>query len=241
MRFVLFPCAALCVAATQISYSNVRTAPFHPSIHNMGNVGLSGRLHAALASGATRIIDSVAYGGRNMRRDLAEELGCRFTPATTRVVEVGCGVGTLTRELIKQGFSKLTAVDTSAAMITRAMHENPDGAAWRVLNGVDVPVVFDPQDLAIVSMVMHELPVSAHYELMGALVDATAPGGEVWVVDISPSYQPSSMMLSGEPYVLEYLRTFQGTMREIASAPGLQLSEKELIDGHVVAYVLTRS
>ena len=38
-----------------------------PRIHNMGNVGLRGGVHAVLAPVATRIIDRVAYGGEDVR------------------------------------------------------------------------------------------------------------------------------------------------------------------------------
>ena len=37
---------------------------FNPSIHNFGNIGVGGRLHAHVAKFATRSIDRLAYGGR---------------------------------------------------------------------------------------------------------------------------------------------------------------------------------
>ena len=37
----------------------------------------------------------------------------------------------------------------------------------------------------------------------------------MWIVDIDPSYQPSEIMLSGEPYVLRYLDEFEATLEEV--------------------------
>ena len=58
------------IAAWSPNYDCARTAPFHPRIHNMGNVGPGGVVHAACAAMATRWIDVVAYEGRNVRREL---------------------------------------------------------------------------------------------------------------------------------------------------------------------------
>ena len=64
-----------------------------PRIHNLGNVGAGGGLHAARAPLATRVIDRVAYDGRDVRQ---EALDARV-PRTATVVDLCCGVGTSTR------------------------------------------------------------------------------------------------------------------------------------------------
>lgn len=39
-----------------------------PTIHTLGNVGLGGALHAALAPLSTKLIDVVAYEGQDVRQ-----------------------------------------------------------------------------------------------------------------------------------------------------------------------------
>jgi hypothetical protein len=44
---------------------------FHEDIHTLGNTGLTGGLHAAMAPLSTRIIDLVAYKGKNIRKTVS--------------------------------------------------------------------------------------------------------------------------------------------------------------------------
>lgn len=240
----------LCAAAVSIKY-DIHTAPFHPRIHNFGNTGFFGAIHAAGAPLATKIIDLVAYDGRNMRRELAELLVDRYAPSS-KVVEVGCGVGTLTRELQAVGFVDVTALDTSKQMIAVATAECAARAAsaaapespeptFVTLNAVEVGERFPGSDVAIACMLAHELPKLANYELLKSLIEATAPSGDVWIVDIAPTYKPSPTMLSGEPFVLEYLSSFQEVVDTVSKHMHLKHESFELVPDHVIAHVLSRS
>jgi len=40
---------------------------YHPQIHTLGNVGILGAVHAALAPLSTHLIDNLAYGGVDIR------------------------------------------------------------------------------------------------------------------------------------------------------------------------------
>ena len=72
-------------ASRPVKY-DIHTAPFHPRIHNFGNTGFFGAVHAASAPLATKIIDLLAYDGRNMRRSSPSSLstGTRRTPRLSR-------------------------------------------------------------------------------------------------------------------------------------------------------------
>ena len=59
-----------------------------PRIHNLGNVGMRGMLHALAAPMATRIIDILAYEGRDVRAELLQDIGEHET-----VVDLCCGTG----------------------------------------------------------------------------------------------------------------------------------------------------
>ena len=211
-------------------YTDIRSAPFHPSIHNMGNVGILGRLHARFARVATRVIDDRAYGGRDMRAEMAEHLRARH-PNGTSVLDVGCGTGTLTEALERTGHFEVTAIDSSEEMVrvARAHVASP----VHCINGVDAT---REVKVAIVSMVMHELPALAHRQLLAALFRIA---GEVWIVDIDLAYSPSSTFLSGEPYALDFLAGWNATMHDEAHRAGRQLEVLRVIPEHVTAWIMS--
>lgn len=64
-------------------------------------------------------------------------------------------------------------------------------------------------------------------------------GATLAVVDISPDYQPSDTMLSGEPYVLEYKKHIQDQLRSIRGFANVRYNE--LVPGHVGVWLLTRA
>ena len=62
-------------------------------------------------------------------------------------------------------------------------------------------------------MLFHELPPAAQLEIL----DRVSPDvQQIWIADISPTYRPSEMMRIGEPYLDEYLRTFEATAHDFA-------------------------
>jgi len=242
-------------------YTCARSAPYHPRVHMWGNVGLGGGLHAALARFATWGIDMVAYGGRDMREELAALIAdateARAAAADARrrgrdecrdgadrggapaVLEVGCGAGTLTQEFLRMGarFGEVIAVDASPQMVAMAELTAP-GATYEVGNGADVGG--RAVDLVVACMVMHELPRVAHVELLEAALDATrARGGAVWIADVSPDHAPTAGFLAGEPYALDYLVEFEDTLREVAGARGARLESVDLVPGHVRVWAMT--
>lgn len=209
-------------------YTSIRTAPFHPSIHNLGNVGVSGQAHAQGAWFATWLIDQVAYGGINMREGFAQLLAQKYENGT-KLLEIGCGVGTLTYELEKIDHFDIVAVDTSREMIDIAQRciQSP----LSCLNGIDYN---ETVDVSVVCMVMHELPPCAHRELLRHVLNITAL--DVWVVDIDPDYQPSLTMLSGEPYVPKYLETIEAMIHQMANESEVAVHTFSFIPGHVRAW-----
>jgi SAM-dependent methyltransferase len=217
-------------------YTCVRTAPFHPAIHNLGNVGALGSVHASGAHFATWLIDQVAYRGRHMRREVAEGLA-KTLPSRARVLEVGCGVGTLTRELVRVDLT-VVGVDTSEEMLEVARRCVPS-AELLCENGADVQA--RRADAAICTMVFHELPCCAHVDVLEAMIAATELAqGDVWLVDIDPTYEPSAQMLAGEPYVPEYLATIDATLARTAEKHSLDCTSVAIVQGHVRTWVLTR-
>jgi len=83
-------------------------------IHSLGNTGLLGRFHALLAPVATHFIDSASYGGRNVRKEVHQQLGL----AQGTVLDLCCGVGISTAP-------GAVGVDASEEMIDMARLLNP--------------------------------------------------------------------------------------------------------------------
>lgn len=226
----------LLLLTTKNLYDDLRGAAHNPRVHNFGNMGWRGRLHAEVAAPATRLIDFAAYGDVNMRRVVAERMAAEHPGA--RVLDVGCGVGTLSSELRDAGM-QVVGVDASAPMIEKATARVRDVPFFR-MNAADITARSFEVDVAVACMLVHELPRGAHYELLDVLRTVTRQRrGQVWIVDIHPSYRPSKAMLTGEPYVLEYLATFEETLRDVAGDE-LDLATFSVIPDRVVAHVLAR-
>lgn len=110
---------------------------FHEDIHTLGNTGLKGGLHAAMAPLSTRIIDLLAYKGKNIRKTIAKKLVDRIlsqrqhdgNDAPLQILDLGCGVGMSTMSIASAVRNKnrkgganafVTGVDTSPEMLAMA-------------------------------------------------------------------------------------------------------------------------
>ena len=217
-------------------FDNYKTSPFHPAIHNFGNTGITGKLHAKLALIATKLIDNFAYDGINMRKLVATGMKDVYDENIS-ILEIGPGVGTLTKELKKVGFNDITAVDTSKEMLNEAK-KIVKNVTFDKYNGADYK---KNVDVVIISMVMHEMPTCAHVKMINNLLSCVSDKkGEIWIIDIDPAYKPSIFMLSGEPYVQEYLKTIDNCIFTISNKNKVICNTVSIIDGHVRAWILSR-
>ena len=185
-----------------------------PRMHNLGNVGFGGRIHAMFAPLATAVITERAYGGFEPRTWLHAQL-----PNTT-CVDLGCGVGLSTRP-------GDIGIDASHEMIERA----------RLIGYDKVFLVADVEDwegrnfaAATLAFVTHEMPRTAR---LNAMHNALKIAPLVYVMDIDTSYTPSAAMLTGEPYISNYLEFMDVDVRTIATVNNADLVVNDLIPGHV--------
>jgi len=95
---------------------------FDNRIHTLGNAGFMGALHAAIAPLSTKLIDQIAYGGVDIRKQVAKELYFLVGKAKARVVDLCCGVGISTRALsdVFHDAETVMGIDTSAEMVAMA-------------------------------------------------------------------------------------------------------------------------
>ncbi len=178
----------------------------HPHIHGFGNSGWSGSIHAKLAPMVTKLIDHVAYDGMDARKIIHDKLKAEMNWATAADLCCGTGVSTPPYGI---------GVDTSEEMIHVA-----SGRTWiggsekkRFRSGNAESWGEDNQfELVTCMFGFHEMPADGRKKVMRNMMRIASK--KAVIVDIDPSYTPGKEMLSGEPYVLDYLRHINDELAE---------------------------
>lgn len=101
-----------------------------------------------------------------------------------RVLELGCGTGLMTRQLLDRG-AQVTAVDRSPPMLARARARAPEAAFAE--SDVTAYVPTGRYDRVVLSYILHELEEHERAAALTIARDALAPGGLVGVVDFDDS------------------------------------------------------
>ena len=216
------------------SYINFMPDPYwnNKKIHTLGNMGALGNLHAMTAPLMTKFIDRAAYGGRNVREEVYNSLD-------GSVLDMCCGTGFST----KPGS---VGIDTSLEMLRFSKLLNP-GSEYRYGNA-ETFGSNEEFDTVSIMFSFHEMPRGAHRSIIRNAIRVARK--KVVLVDISRDYNPSDNMLSGEPYLLDYLDTFQTTIDNIiwkektdTAFPIFHLprwNKTTLVDGHVDMWVYNK-
>ena len=120
---------------------------------------------------------------------LKEKIATEFVQAGTRVLEIGCGTGTLTRMLAERG-AIVTAIDASPAMLGEAQKKIAAGdfgerVTLKYLDATQIGDQFPPEsfDLIVSSLVFSELPVDEQRFVLEACAHLLAPGGRLLIAD----------------------------------------------------------
>ena len=186
-------------------------------IHNFGNIGLGGQLHALLAPHATTLIDNKCYNSVNIRHKILSNYNQKFYNNYERLpklIDLCCGTGTSTAinqlgidtseamlskaKLSKAKLSKTTNIKQSLKTQTQTKFLKGNAENYGQLKEFDT---------ATLMFAFHEMPNYAHHKIIKNAKRITKPA--IIIVDISPTYSPSPLMLSGEPYLLNYKATIQ--------------------------------
>lgn len=181
---------------------------YNHCIHNMGNSGPMGMIHASLAPLFTKIIDKKAYNGINIRKNIYSKFD------SNNVLDLCCGTGFST----KPG---TIGVDTSREMLKFANIYNP-GSEYIYGNAENFGTT-DIYDYVTCMFAFHEMPNKAHIKIIDNAIRIAKK--KIVIVDISTSYTPSKLMLAGEPYILNYLDTIDSILSDF--------NKTTLISGHV--------
>ncbi len=167
---------------------------FNPRVHNLGNTGFLGSIHAHSAKLFTGIIDDVAYNGRNIRNEILSEI-----PKNAKICDMGCGVGLSTHD------NALTiGIDTSKEMLEVAKKVCKDKLCTLKQGNAVSYGENDEFDYATIFYLLHEAPQNGRIDVIENAMRISSNG--VLIVNIHPNLKPSKAMLSGEPYLTHYLK-----------------------------------
>lgn len=118
------------------------------------------------------------FGGERRFRTAA--LGVLGIDPGTRVLELGCGTGSMTAGLLEMG-AQVTALDLSAPMIERARRRAP--SAEIICADILEFTADQPYDAALLSFVLHEMTADTRRRALLAARRACRPDGVVCVID----------------------------------------------------------
>lgn len=196
---------------------------FNPKIHNFGNTGIGGKIHAYSANFFTKMIDILAYNNTDIRKKFVVE----GIPLSYKVCDIGCGVGLSTHEGVDS-----IGIDTSPEMIEVAKQTFPS-KSFKIGNAENFGNR-NEFDIATISFLFHEVPQEARVKIINNALRISKIG--IIIIDISPDYKPSQQMLTGEPYILEYCKNIN---RDISNF-NYHIYNNEIAPGRANIWVINK-
>lgn len=158
-----------------------------PRIHNLGNNNL---IHALIAPISTKLIDIISYNNINVRQQILNQI-----PDNQTILDLCCGIGYSTKD-------NQIGYDNSKTMIDigNIIHPNKELKLFNIEN-LNEDKKFD---VVTCMFSFHEIPQKSRKKIIQKSLKIA--NKRVIIIDISPKKIPSKLMLSGEPYLLEYLQ-----------------------------------
>ena len=137
-----------------------------------------------------------------------------------RVLDVGCGPGSLTvpaaRKVGKDG--KAAGIDASPEMIdvaTRKAKNQGLGIDFRVAPIEALPFGDGEFDVVLSSLMLHHLPDDVKAQGLAEIIRVLKPGGRLVAIDIAGGHGPLSFLMGvfGHKLPRDYAERLQGMMR----------------------------
>jgi ubiquinone/menaquinone biosynthesis C-methylase UbiE len=178
---------------------------YNRRIHNFGNIGLGGHIHSLLAPYTTKLIDDKCYNSVNIRQSILSNYNQDFYKNHERLpklIDLCCGTGSST-------YCGQLGIDSSQQMLSvaKAKAKAKLSATQFIKGNAENYGQHQEFDTATLMFAFHEMPNYAHHKIIKNTKRITKH--DILILDISPNYSPSKLMLSGEPYLLNYKATIQ--------------------------------
>jgi len=170
------------------------------------------------------MIDNKCYNSVNIRQLILSKYNQEFYKKyekLPKLIDLCCGTGTSTA-------TNQLGIDSSLPLITQAkkIHNNKQAIKTQfIIANAENYGQEDEFDTATLMFAFHEMPNYAHHKIIKNAKKITKH--DIIIVDISPNYSPSKLMLSGEPYLLNYKATIQQLLTQH------QFTYLEYIPNHV--------
>lgn len=207
----------------------------------MSNLTAASYAHPLIGFGYDALVRAVfaPVGGVTALRDQA--LDAMALVPGMRVLELGCGTGSLTAKLLARD-ARVTAVDFSAPMLARARRRAPSAdfvhaeiSTFRAERGFD---------RVLLAFVLHELEADARRRTLEAARAALVPGGCVCILDHALPERglvPRAVSAFVHGFEPESTRAWLrgGYVREIESA-GLSVVTNERLASGTAAVLVAR-
>ena len=183
---------------------------YDPRIHNFGNIGLGGKIHSIVAPYATKIIDNTCYNSIDIRQEILTKYNNKFYEKNNKfplIIDLCCGTGTST-------YKNQLGIDTSKEMIERAKIIQTSKKLNTIFTIGNAENFGKPKQFntATIMFAFHEMPNYAHNKIIKNAKRITTD--DIIIIDISPNYKPSKIMLTGEPYLLNYKSTISDILKK---------------------------
>jgi len=168
-------------------------------IHNLGMLGFPGQIHAESAVLSTRIIDKIRYDGIDIRKKIIKSLNKN----NNTIIDFACGVGLSTAP-------NSIGIDTSPEMLKVANRINTQNKKF--IQGNAETFFQKKHDIVTCMFAFHEMPLEAQINVRENMI--LNANKKVVIVDIASNYKPKKIMLSGEPYLLDYLDNIEYILKD---------------------------
>ncbi len=207
-------------------------------IHNFGNIGIYGFIHALLSPFATYIIDYLSYNKINVRKEILDKI-----PENDTILDMCCGTGFSTRD-------GDIGIDTSKEMLNIANLIKTNTNTTFVYANAENYGEKKSNDVVTIFFSTHEMPSNARRKIIKNALNIAKKN--VLIMDIDPynfanvllkKYKKGEPFLSGEPFILNYLIDMNSDINNclLSTYYTWNLEKHSIIDNHVVLWNFTKN
>ena len=155
--------------------------------------------------------------------DSVAELMHEWVPRAHRILEVGCGEGSMTERIVKTYPEATVAAIDISPRAGRLFRGDASTVTFRQ-ETVESVVIREPAsfDLVVLCDVLHHVPIEAREALLSAINQSLAPGGSLlfkdWVISANPIHwlcEMSDLYLAGDDvsyFTMNGINTMLGGM-----------------------------